>query len=60
MHPARTAAVILFVFLQAGPALSERDAASVFSLEIPSTVSGCKVTDPHFFRPVIRRVYGST
>ena len=36
-HPARTAAFVLFVLLQAGPALSQRDAASVFSLEIPST-----------------------
>jgi hypothetical protein len=30
-------ALILFAFLQAGPALSQRDAASIFSLEIPST-----------------------
>ena len=37
LHPARTAAFVLFVLLQAGPALSQRDAASVFSLEIPST-----------------------
>src|SRR5262245_48707159 len=37
MRPARTVALILFAFLQAGPALSQRDAASIFSLEIPST-----------------------
>jgi hypothetical protein len=37
MRPARTVALILLVFLRAGPALSQRDAASIFSLEIPST-----------------------
>src|SRR5262245_28594202 len=37
MHQARTFAFIVFVFLQAASALSQRDPASVFSLEIPST-----------------------
>ena len=37
MRPARTVALMLLVVLLARPALSQRDAASVFSLEIPST-----------------------
>ena len=37
MRPARTVALMLLVVLLARPALSQRDPASIFSLEIPST-----------------------